>query len=153
MIDPALVLSRGLGDLSRAESLALLRTCEVGRVGFATPDGVRIVPVNFVVHDGPQEGAEVLEFRTTTASELAIHAPGTQVAFEVDHVDPDHRRGWSVVALGECHRDLESFGVTRPGDERASPWALGRRPMVLRLPVRRLTGKVAGWGDAGRLRR
>lgn len=149
VLDPARVFNRGLGDLSRAEALALLRTSEMGRVGFSTPDGVRIVPVNFVVHGGSDPGTEVLEFRTTAASELAIHAPGTQVAFEVDHVAPDNSRGWSVVVLGECQRDLERFGVSRPGELQASPWAAGRRPMVLLLPARRVTGKVVGWEGPG----
>ena len=143
-IDPgAGVLARGLGDLSRAESVALLGSCEVGRVAFTTPDGVRIVPVNFVVRVAAA-GGEVVEFRTTSASELAIHAPGTEVAFEVDQIDPVTRSGWSVVVLGECTRDLESFGAARPGEEAAEPWAGGRRPMVLTLPVRRVTGKVVG---------
>ena len=157
-IDPTMVLGPGrsrhpltgapLGDLSRRDCLELLRQNEVGRVAFVTDAGVRIVPVNYAVRSESELGVEVLEFRTTSSSELAVHAPGTEVAFEVDHVEPSTRSGWSVVVHGECRRDLERFGeTTRLSEQSADPWASGRRPMVLALPVRRATGKVVGLGD------
>lgn len=154
-LDPSLVLSRrvptvgaGLGDLGRAAAIGLLGTCPVGRVAFRVGDGVRIVPVNFVVRPVREQGVEVLEIRTTSTSELAVHAPGTQVALEVDRLDEETRSGWSVVVHGECQRDLDRFGEpTTEGDGAARPWAGGRRPMVLRLPASRVTGKMVGLGE------
>lgn len=154
-IDPSTVLARrapttgaGLSDLGRQAALGLLGTCEVGRIAFRVGEGIRIVPVNFVIRSVKEHGVEVLEFRTTTSSELAVHAPGTQVAFEVDHIDTSTRSGWSVVVQGECQRDLDRFGeTTRLGDRAADPWADGRRPMVLRLPAQRVTGKLVGLGE------
>lgn len=161
-LDPTMVLgSRGarhprtgsaLGDLARGECLELLRQQEVGRVGFTvTTDrgpAARIVPVNYVVRTDTEHGVDVLEFRTTSASELAVNAPGTEIVLEIDHIDPATRSGWSVIVAGECRRDLDRFGeTTRIGDSAAQPWASGRRPMVLTLPTRRVTGKVVGLGD------
>lgn len=134
-----------LGEVSRRQAVELLGSETVGRVAFVTPDGPRIVPVNFVLHGGDVEGREVLEVRTTSGSELAVHAPGTQVAFEVDRLEDGLRSGWSVVASGLCERDLHSFGdTTRLSDPQATPWAAGRRPMVLRVLVERLTARTVG---------
>ncbi|MFC6152757.1 pyridoxamine 5'-phosphate oxidase family protein [Nocardioides yefusunii] len=161
-LDPTMVLgARGarhphtgapLGDLSREDCLELLRQHEVARVAFSvvTERGAsaRIVPVNYVVRSDTEHGVDVVEFRTTSASEMAVNAPGTEIALEIDHVDPATRSGWSVVVAGECRRDLDRFGeTTRLGDKAARPWADGRRPMVLTLPTRRVTGKVVGMGD------
>lgn len=137
-----------LGDLGRNAALGLLSTAQVGRVAFATPHGIRIVPVNFVVREDPALDVEVLEIRTTSASELAVHGPGQEVAFEADQIDTATRSGWSVVVRGELDRDLDRFGeTTRPSAERADPWASGRRPMVLRIAARTVSGKVVGLGE------
>lgn len=136
--------SRGSSvELSFEECRSLLLTQSVGRVAFVGPEGVRIVPVNFSVRDG------AVEFRTTSYSELATHAPGTQVAFEVDQLDPVHRSGWSVIVTGECDRVLEQTGATAtpstPPD--VEPWVGGRRSLVLRLHAHRVTGRRVGGGE------
>lgn len=132
-------------ELSVEECRELLITQRVGRVAFAHPDGIRIVPVNFVVRDG------AIEFRTVSYSELAAFAPGSRIAFEVDELDPAQRRGWSVVVEGECVRDLERFGSTstRPEPVGDTPWAGGRRPLALRLDADRITGRRVGGGEWG----
>ena len=69
-------------ELAYAECLDLLATDTVGRVAFTTPQGPRIVPVNYAL-----EGA-ALEFRTTANSELAVYAP--------DHRSPSR----SIISTG-----------------------------------------------------
>ncbi|WP_110239659.1 pyridoxamine 5'-phosphate oxidase family protein [Nocardioides gilvus] len=136
-------------ELSFEECRELLLTQSVGRVAFSSPDGVRIVPVNFALRDGS------VEFRTTSYSELATHAPGTRVAFEVDQLDPAHRSGWSVIVTGDCERVLEHSGSTLSGSTRsgsapggdADPWAGGRRQLVLRLHAHQMTGRRVGGGE------
>lgn len=127
-------------ELSGDECRALLATQQVGRIAFVAPDGPRIVPVNFVLRDGR------VEFRTTSYSELATYAPGTAVAFEVDALDTVHEAGWSVLVTGHCERVLEEFGsvFTSPSQSPSTPWAGGRRPMVLRLEPGRVTGRRVG---------
>ncbi|QCX26610.1 pyridoxamine 5'-phosphate oxidase family protein [Nocardioides jishulii] len=137
--------TRSVVELTRAECRELLLTQAVGRVAFQGADGPRIVPVNFRVRDG------VIEFRTTSYSELATYAPGTPVAFEVDALDPEHRAGWSVVVTGPCERVLEEFGAVleMPSEPANVTWAEGRRPMLLRLEVETLSGRRVGHGDVG----
>lgn len=126
-------------ELSVAECLELLRADVVGRVAFSTPHGPRIVPVNYAFRDTS------LEFRTTSYSELATYAPGTAVAFEIDHLDREHQRGWSVVVLGECERVMDQSAAVfdQPGDGPA-PWTGGNRPMLLRLGLDQVSGRRVG---------
>ncbi len=107
-------------ELTVAECRDLLATDTVGRVAFVTPSGPRIVPVNYAL-----DGA-ALEVRTTSYSELAIYAPGTEIAFEIDQLDSERRRGWSVVAHGVCER-VEPAELRQLAPGRSGARALGRR--------------------------
>ena len=125
--------------LSDAECRDLLETDTVGRVAFVTPAGPRIVPVNYALH------GEALEMRTTAYSELAVYAPGHEIAFEIDQLDSERRRGWSVVAHGVCERlEQPSSGSWHHDGPGPEPWAGGFRPMWLRLEWRELTGRRVG---------
>lgn len=126
-------------ELTPRECTELLGDDVVGRVAFVTPHGPRIVPVNYVLREG------VLEMRTTSYSELATYAPGTMVAFEIDHLDRQHQRGWSVVVHGECERVVDQSAAVfdQPGDG-AEPWAGGTRPMLLRVHPAEVTGRRVG---------
>lgn len=126
-------------ELGAAECRELMGTDTVGRVAFVTPAGPRIVPVNFVVV------GEAIEFRTTAYSELATYAPDAEVAFEVDHLDRDHHRGWSVIAHGTCERlDDPDETKHRTPEQDTKPWAGGHRTMWLRLEWSELTGRRVG---------
>lgn len=127
-------------ELSADECRELLATQQVGRVAYVTPQGPRIVPVNFVLREGR------IELRTTSYSELATYAPGEAVAFEVDVLDREHEAGWSVIVTGRCERALEEFGAvfSSPGESSATPWAGGRRPMVLRIEPTAVSGRRVG---------
>lgn len=136
----------GQGDiveLSERECRELLAGDVVGRVAFCGPAGPRIVPVNFVL-DG-----DAVEWRTTAYSELVIYATGTTVAFEIDHLDGERRRGWSVIALGTCERVDRLDGPTGPDGGRRpaedpEPWAGGNRPARMRLEWQELSGRRVG---------
>ena len=124
--------------LSDAECRDLLETDVVGRVAFVTPAGPRIVPVNYALHD------EAIEMRTTAYSELAVYAPGHEIAFEIDQLDAERRRGWSVVAHGVCERIEEPQAPGWHPPAGPEPWAGGVRQLWLRLPWRELTGRRVG---------
>ena len=131
----------GAVELSAAECRDLLETDVVGRVAFVTPAGPRIVPVNYAV-----EG-DLVRFRTSARTELAIYAPDHRVAFEIDHLDQERRRGWSVVVHGTVRRSAEDgeVPVQRPGQE-PEPWAGGHRPLWLEVPLDEVSGRRVG-GD------
>lgn len=124
-------------DLSEDECRELLETDAVGRVAFSTPAGPRIVPVNYLV-----VGHE-LRILTSPYSELATYAVGERVAFEIDHLDGERQRGWSVVAHGVCHR-VDGLGEDDDEGEEPQPWAGGNRPTRLRIVWNELSGRRVG---------
>src|SRR3954465_5969583 len=85
-----------LETLTPDECLTAMAGQPVGRLVLAQPDGYPLVaPVNFVL-DG-----QTIVFRT---------GPGThfgrvqqKVSFEVDHIEPDTRTGWSVLVRGTIY--------------------------------------------------
>lgn len=130
--------------LPARECVELLTKDSVGRVAFVTPAGPRLVPVTYI------SDAQSVTFRTTAYSELATYAPGTPVSFEIDHLNRELRRGWSVVVHGPCERVLDEDERRKLMDPtRLAPWAEGTRPTVLRVEWREITGRRIGGAGAG----
>jgi len=130
-----------LMELPYGRCLALLSSQSVGRIAITAPDGPHIVPVNYAVVE------ESIVFRTTPYSLLGTHAWNARLAFEVDQLDPERQRGWSVVARGRgtiVEDDLELAEIKRTWDPR--PWAGGARFLYVRLRWDELTGRHAGPG-------
>ncbi|MFJ2961071.1 pyridoxamine 5'-phosphate oxidase family protein [Streptomyces collinus] len=81
-----------------------------------TPDGPAMLPVYYEVVD------DALVFRTSPDAAPAV-AVGTEVAFEVDHIDDAMSQGWSVLAVGRAEavrdpdevRRLDARAHTDPG--------------------------------------
>lgn len=126
-------------ELNIEECLARLHEQSVGRIALATPQGPRIIPVNYSVD------AESLVVRTSPYSELGAYGDNRPVAFEIDHFDPNHERGWSVVAHARAHRitDPDEINRIRLAWDPA-PWAEGMRNLYLRLVWHSLTGRRLG---------
>jgi uncharacterized protein len=120
--------------------LQLLRDGEVGRVAVCTPDGPRIVPVNYAVDD------ERIVFRTTPYSALGMHSwGGGRLAFAIDHVDSEEHTGWSVVATGPGQLVEDGEELRRIRDlHDPQPWAGGQRWLYVSLPWQDLTGRRIG---------
>ncbi|TWH01501.1 pyridoxamine 5'-phosphate oxidase-like protein [Nocardioides sp. J9] len=114
--------------LTEPECWELVRTQPVGRVAWAGTEGISVVPVNFLADDGG------IVLRTTPYSLLARDSAEREVAFQVDHVDPDSHEGWSVLLRGRCHR-------VRAGDERPETWVTGARTLDLRVEVTSVSGR------------
>lgn len=128
-------------ELGRAECERLLRAGIVGRVAVASPSGPHIVPVNYAVVD------DAIVIRTSPYGVIGTHGRDATLAFEVDQVDHERQRGWSVVARGRAEEvtdpgELEHIGSTWP----PRPWAAGTRSLFLRLPWTELTGRQLGAG-------
>jgi nitroimidazol reductase NimA-like FMN-containing flavoprotein (pyridoxamine 5'-phosphate oxidase superfamily) len=124
-----------LRDLEGDECRALLSTHGVGRVAVSTPDGPEVMPVNYEVVD------DAIVFRTAPGSALAA-ATGTDVAFEVDHVDEAMSQGWSVLAVGAARAVTEPGAVRRLADRaHTRPWAGGKRELWISIQPKRLTGR------------
>ncbi|MEU6587837.1 pyridoxamine 5'-phosphate oxidase family protein [Streptomyces sp. NPDC046881] len=125
-----------LRDLGPEECRTLLSTHGVGRVSVTASDGrPAVVPVNYEVVD------DAIVFRTAPDS-VAAAAAGTEVAFEVDHVDDALSQGWSVLAVGPASVVTEPEAVrTLTQHAHTTPWAGGQREMWVSIRPASLTGR------------
>ena len=127
-------------ELTTDECVELLSTVGVGRVALCLDEGPTIYPVNFVV------AGLAIVFRTAVYSTLGgaiVKRP--PLAFEVDEIDHERRRAWSVVARGiaEPLDDPEELDALDPS-KRLVPWVQGSRNLVVRLAWRSLEGRRVG---------
>ena len=124
-----------LRTLSPAECFGLLEPGGIGRVGFASADGIMMLPVNFAVT------AATIIFRTAPDTLLALHADG-QVSFEVDRIDEALRGGWSVLVQGHAHTVTDEREVQHLEDRtHLEPWASGARDVYVRIAPTRISGR------------
>lgn len=125
-----------LRDLGPEECRTLLSTHGVGRIAVSTSDGrPAVVPVNYEVVD------DTVVFRTAPDSVPAA-AVGTEVAFEVDHVDEALSQGWSVLAVGPASVVTEPDAVRRLSQRaHTTPWPGGQREMWVSIRPTSLTGR------------
>ncbi len=117
------------------ECRRLLESDQVGRLGYCTDFGPRIVPMSYIVT------GDFLTFLTAASTEAARHVPSHPVAFEVDQVDASTLTGWSVLVLGNAR--LREYASLRMLHVPRTPrlWPEGQRPLVLQLPLDRVTGR------------
>jgi uncharacterized protein len=126
-------------ELTESECLDLLNAGSVGRVALCTPNGPHIVPINYAMVAG------AIVVRTTPYSVLGSHAHGSVIALEIDQLDYEHKRGWSVVARGraEAVTDAAQLQEIRRSLE-FQPWAAGNRTLYIRIRWQELTGRRLG---------
>lgn len=126
-----------LSVLSREACLDLLRTRSVGRLAYVARAGVPdVVPVNYVL-----DGSDVL-IRSGPGPKLQAAERHDTVALEVDAVDEEEHRGWSVVVHGTAERVPDSEQQHLRVQPR--PWAIGPRSHVIRVRPRQVTGRRLG---------
>lgn len=123
-----------LREISRAECWELLARERVGRIAFVDDTGPAVIPVNFAIDD------QSFLIATSPYSNLAQHALGGPVAFEVDGVDEFTESGWSVLVRG---RATQVMPPELPPDvaDRPVPWAEGTRTFHLRISPTEITGR------------
>lgn len=126
---------RALRTLSPTECFELLEPGGIGRVGFGSPDGIMMLPVNFAV------AANTIIFRTAPDTLLAMHADA-QLSFEVDRLDEALREGWSVLVHGHAHKITDEREVQHLEDgTHLEPWASGARDVYVRIAPIRISGR------------
>lgn len=127
-------------ELTAEQAAELISPDGIGRLGLCTADGPHIVPVSYVV-----DGASVV-FRTSANSVAGRYDWDRGPAvFEVDRLDLESRRGWSVIVRGHAHRVEDLVEVDRIAVlHDPMPWAGGIRRVYVRLPWSSITGRVVG---------
>ena len=126
---------RTLRTLSPAECFDLLERGGIGRVGFASADGIMMLPVNFAVT------AKAIVFRTAPDTLLALYAD-SRVSFQADSIDEALHAGWSVLVQGRAHTVTDEREVRHLQDRtRLQPWAAGARDVYVRIVPARISGR------------
>ena len=132
----------GLRMLERDECLARLADHQVGRLAVVVGGRPLIFPVNYRV-----VGDEVL-FHTNTGTKFDA-ATAAPVAFEVDRLDEENRRGWSIVITGDAVEvtDHDSPAVQALRDVEINPWA-GPKSRVFRIRPSSISGREVTGGTS-----
>ena len=131
---------RDLDELSLDESFALLETAHVGRFVYLDDDWPVAIPVNFAVAD-----REVV-LRVAGGTKQAAMAQ-RRLSFEVDHIDEDHRAGWSVLIRGtgsELSPETLPVFIKQLHGEFPKPWASGVHNTWLKITPTAVTGRRLG---------
>ncbi len=134
----------GIEVLSRGDSLSLLTTVPVGRIGLSMDALPVVLPVNYAL----DRERERLVLRTAEGTKLRAALHGAVVAFEADHIDPFSHSGWSVLVRGSSSvlTDDRDIDVARRLPLR--PWANERTDYWVSVSLDLVTGRrVRGWYD------
>lgn len=124
-------------ELSREQSLALLATARVGRLGLSIEALPAILPMSFrLVRDR-------IVVRTVPGTKLDAAAAQTVVAFEVDDYDPEGTWGWSVLVRGAGAEvaDPDELAVLQALPLRAWAFNLGVADRFLKVETTLVTGR------------
>jgi hypothetical protein len=89
-----------LEELSPEECVVLLRASAVGRIGIVLDGLPLVLPINYRL----VETNDRIRLVICTRMGNAIDRADADVAFEIDGIDPSHRRGWSVLVRGTLQR-------------------------------------------------
>ena len=122
-------------ELNQTECFDLLHAKNLGRIGYLSDHGPRIVPMNYAFLSG------FIYLCTSPTSEAAAFTPDRTVAFEVDEVDEFLQGGWSVLVVGAVTAlspEHVPTGILGPLPE---PWAAGDRNQFLQIEIEQITGR------------
>jgi nitroimidazol reductase NimA-like FMN-containing flavoprotein (pyridoxamine 5'-phosphate oxidase superfamily) len=124
--------------LPEAECFELLAVASVGRVGFQSPSGVQIIPLNYRLGAGPQ-----LFMKTAPGSAVAQLAEmDAPVAFEVDYHADDFQIAWSVLMSGTISRlDAAATAAYEELRRPPVPWAGPASSLPVRFVPRTVSGR------------
>jgi nitroimidazol reductase NimA-like FMN-containing flavoprotein (pyridoxamine 5'-phosphate oxidase superfamily) len=130
-----------LEELSADECVELISPDGIGRIGFTTPSGPIVLPVNYAMHQG------AILFRTAFGGPMdedlnsGIEDLELKVAFEVDHLDAVTQEGWSVLVQGPAHRVSSDEELAAVSASLIEPWAGGERRLYIRIKPVQLSGR------------
>jgi nitroimidazol reductase NimA-like FMN-containing flavoprotein (pyridoxamine 5'-phosphate oxidase superfamily) len=119
-------------DIPTWECLDLIGAASVGRLCFIDGDTPIAYPVSFKLHR--HEGVAVIVVRVAPQSLVSKYAG--PASFEVDEIDTEARRAWSVIVRGVVRRSHDAAGLPVP-----EPWISDSRHVWLLLEVGTVTGR------------
>lgn len=119
-------------ELDELECWELLRSHELGRLGFHLLDQVQVVPINYAVDE------DTLLFRTAEGSKLLAVVMHGDVVFEVD--DHDEHSAWSVIVRGKAQL-LDEHEEHRADNLPLRPWVDNPKYNVVEITPTEITGR------------
>jgi uncharacterized protein len=125
----------GLEVLDQAECLELLRENKVGRFVFVDQMLLAIHPVAYVF-----DGQSVV-FQTNGGAKLDVATKHDLAAFEVDYIDPELGRGWTVTLSGHAEPVTDPYEVARLHDLLPKPWTHDGRVDIIRMHAEVVQGR------------
>jgi len=126
----------GLEIMRRDESLRLLGTAVLGRIGITSRALPVVLPVNFRF-----DGRHVL-IRTGIGTKLDAAIDHAVVSFEVDEIDPATETGWSVVITGVAREVTDPRALAAIPSESIARWADGNSAdRVVAISVDMVSGR------------
>jgi len=134
--------TREFVEMAERRCRELLGSTQVGRLAWQSTDGLQILPVSYVYHQG-----EVL-FRTSPSGAFSHLVRPTDVVMEVDDLDQTLRTGWSVVVHGRTAALADPITLGRaPTVDVPTPWATGGRDLFIQITPTRISGRSlqSGW--------
>ncbi|MGH3355708.1 MAG: pyridoxamine 5'-phosphate oxidase family protein [Nocardioidaceae bacterium] len=134
-------MSTGFIEMSAEECRERVADSGIGRVVWCAQGQPKIVPVNYALVDG-----EIM-FRTAPYTDLGRQIDGQSVVFEIDRVDYERLRGWSIVVRAEATTVDDPDTVARLRRVMPQPWAGGQRMLFVRLRPRAMTGRYVSNGS------
>jgi uncharacterized protein len=126
-----------LEHLPPDECWRLLRLSTVGRLAVTIDGDPTIWPLNIAVDD------HTVVFRTAPGTKLATLDRTPRVALEVDGLDFDEARGWSVVVAGTV-RPLTDDELSSARCLPLAPWTVGEKPRWFGVHVSAISGRSIG---------
>ena len=124
-------------ELTDVECWEILRGSTVGRLAVSILNKPDIFPVNYGV-DG-----ETIVVNTAPGTKLAAAVSDEMVAFEVDRIDPERRRGVSVVVRGPAV-EVETLEELMHVEDLVEPWDPSDKRHFLRITPHELSGRRIG---------
>ncbi len=127
--------------LDERECLRLIGAGRLGRVAYAGRFGPTVLPVLYKLHEGSVVFHTFQDTFTEEDLRTGIVHAEYQVAFEVDHFDPDTLVGWSVLAVGPAHHvdtEAERASISSAGDD---PWPGAESEHLVRVQPTRIAGR------------
>jgi len=128
--------ARDLGVLGRDDCMRLLGSVTIGRVVFTAHALPAVAPVNFAVVN------DEIVLRTGTGSKLDAAIANSVVAFEADQFDVEHRRGWSVVVVGQARVVTDAAEVALLDELGLHCWLVGDRANYVAVHPELVSGRV-----------
>ena len=120
-------------ELTSEECWDALRTDEFGRLAYHLGDEIGLVPVNYAV-----DGGRII-FSSAEGSKLLGVVMDKDVAFEIDLIDDEAERAWSVVARGAAQL-LEGQQARDTDNLRLRPWVDEAKYNVVAITVTEISG-------------